>query len=131
MELRTLLLCLFLSPGCHQLTLQPAYTAQYPIASSIETATHRIQARLQQLGWRIFTRQTRSGHIVAANNEVYGSRDVVLIDIGDDGYISLWIRTDIKADGEWVKPCQVCANYSWVREQTLLTQLLERQTTNE
>ena len=84
--------------------------------------------RITTLGWRVFTRQTHTGHIVAANNETPTSRDVVLLDFNREGDISLWIRTEARYDGslEWTKPATVCDDYNWFREQQLLNQILNR-----
>jgi len=122
----TLYLCLMIAmmSGCMN---QTRYVATYPRVGSTEFVYSYLQQRLNVLGWRIFSRQTHLGHIVAANNETPTSRDVVMIDFDATGGISLWIRTEEKDDnGEWLKPETVCESYSWAREQQLLNQILNR-----
>lgn len=87
-----------------------------------------LRQRMTSLGWRIFTRQTRIGHIVAAHNETSTTRDVVLIDFDANGNISLWVRTEARydANSDWQRPSTVCEGYNWAREQQLLEQILDR-----
>lgn len=121
-KLSTLILCLFLG-GC----LPVRYISRYPNMGSYEQTHNRIVDRLTSLGWRIFTRPTHTGHIVAAHNETHQSRDVVLIDFDATGDIALWIRTEERLpNGEWLKPETVCENYNWSREQELLAEILRR-----
>jgi hypothetical protein len=124
-QIKILFFCLMIMVnGCMN---QTRYVSTYPMVGSYEFVHSYLQQRLTVLGWRIFTRPTHLGHIVAANNETPTSRDVVLIDYNINGDISLWIRTEARdSNGEWLKPETVCENYSWAREQQLLSQILNR-----
>ena len=112
------------------------YLAVYPIGSSFQSTHEDLLNRLRGLGWRIFTRQTHVGHIVAANNETENSRDVVMIDLQPNGDISLWIRTEMAnhgfiTTGRWIVPHSVCDGYTWSREQNLLGRLIGNNFTSE
>lgn len=117
--------CLLLSlNGCMN---QTRYASTYPRMGTYHFVHEYFINRLTALGWRIFTRPTHLGHIVAANNETTTTRDVVLMDYNTSGDVFLWIRTEARSqNGEWLKPDTVCEGYSWSREQQLLNQILER-----
>lgn len=106
---------------------QVRFESRYAIVGTYESTHRYLLQRLTGMGWRIFTRQTRLGHIVAANNETYLSRDVVFIDLNQEGNISIWIRTEEKLpNGDWLKPDRICEGYNWIRERQLLSELMNR-----
>ena len=112
-------------------TNQFRYVGSFPIGVSSQSTHQYLIERLRALGWRIFTRQTYIGHIIAANNETTETRDVVSIDLLPNGDLSLWIRTEIAnhgfvASSRWIAPSGVCTGYTWAREQQLLNQILNR-----
>lgn len=103
---------------------QPAFRATINVQQQTPSTTYvRVRNRLIVLGWRIVERRTRINHIVSAINETQDTRDVLLLDISPSGEVRMWIRNEIKVDGDWFAPDCVCPGYTYFREQTLFEEL--------
>lgn len=128
MKLQTLILCCFLL-ACE--ATQPRFVDSYPMQASLAETHQEIENKLHQLGWRVRPRTGPLGYISAVINQTATTRDHLIIDISMSGHISLWIRTEIKIDHQWIAPDRVCDGYTWAREQSLLRQLREINFTSE
>jgi len=103
---------------------QPAFRATINVQQQTPSTTYvRVRNRLIVLGWRIVERRTRINHIVSSINETQDTRDVLLLDISPSGEVRMWIRNEIKVDGDWFAPDCVCPGYTYFREQTLFEEL--------
>ncbi len=111
--------CLLFSsePPSYRTNIQVQNRSQNQMATSIRN-------RLISLGWRIIERRYRAGHIIAVINETSFMRDVLLMDISGSGEIKMWVRNEMRIEGNWVAPDCVCPGYTYHREESLFRELV-------
>jgi hypothetical protein len=123
-----LVLAIASATACSRFTLltalQPAYHGSVRVVVPHEKTLHATRRALAALGWTVVDSRSRDGRVVATRNVTAESRDVAVVDVGSDGSLEIWVRTEIAGDGgRWIRPAGVCDGYTYSREREIAARI--------
>jgi hypothetical protein len=90
--------------------------------AAADTAVAATAAALESAGYH--GAAVANGVLTAVSVPARGMRDHVVVAIGEDGALSVDVRTEIASEGAWLRADTTCAGYSYTREKQLVAMIL-------
>jgi hypothetical protein len=113
--------------GCSNIAvlaaLQPRYSASVETLAPPETL-RAVRHALVALGWAPIADRSRGNRIVAVRDVTRSTRDVAIVEVGSQGQLDLWVRTELAGeDGHWIVPGTICDGYTFARERVIAARI--------